>query len=145
NKQKREERVNIPIMIQCNLYSFKEYEDCYFLLSSDRKLSEVPKKITNKLLGKPVFLKTLNIKKNDAYCGLDIAAAYKDLREKGLNERQIEVLREMVNREREITNKEYRERFDISKATAYRDLKELVERGFIESGGEGRSKHYSAQ
>lgn len=67
-----------------------------------------------------------------------------DLREKGLNDRQIEVLRDIVNRKRKITNKEYREQFDISKATAYRDLKELVEKGFIETAGEGRSKHYSA-
>ncbi len=68
-----------------------------------------------------------------------------DLRESGLNERQIKALRDMVNRKQKITNKEYRERFDVSKATAYRDLKYLVEEGFIESKGEGRSQYYSAQ
>lgn len=67
-----------------------------------------------------------------------------DLREIGLNKRQIEALALMVNEGKQLTNREYRERFKISKATAYRDLKKLVEEGFVEERGKGRSKNYSA-
>jgi ribosomal protein S30 len=45
-----------------------------------------------------------------------------DLRELGLNERQIEALRLMANERRELSNKEYRELFSVSRPTAARDL-----------------------
>lgn len=66
-----------------------------------------------------------------------------DLREKGLNERQIEALRVMVNENKSLTNKEYRQQFDISRQTATRDLTELEEKGFVVGKGQGRSKHYT--
>ena len=65
-----------------------------------------------------------------------------DLREKGLNERQIEALRLMVNEGKSLTNKEYRQKFDISRQTATRDLTELEEKDFVVGKGKGRSKHY---
>jgi len=65
-----------------------------------------------------------------------------DLREKGLNERQIEALRVMVNENKSLTNKEYRQQFDISRQTATRDLTELEEKGFVVGKGKRRSKHY---
>lgn len=68
-----------------------------------------------------------------------------DLREEGLNERQIRVLERMVNEGEEMTNKKYRELFDISKKTANRDLNGLLEKNFIERHGSGRSVYYSAR
>lgn len=44
-----------------------------------------------------------------------------DLKELGLNERQVEALRWMVNEGRPITNREYCELFEVSTATATRD------------------------
>ena len=52
-----------------------------------------------------------------------------DLRELGLNERQIEALRLMVNEGQELSNKEYRKMFGVSRQTATRDLRGLVEVG----------------
>ena len=54
-------------------------------------------------------------------------AGVTDLRELGLNERQIEALRLMVNEGRERSNKEYREVFGVATRTASRDLMQLVE------------------
>jgi ATP-dependent DNA helicase RecG len=68
-----------------------------------------------------------------------------DLKELGLNERQIEALRLMVNEGREMTNRTYREMFDISRQTATRDLKELVGTGWAREIGSGRSLCYAAK
>ncbi len=65
-----------------------------------------------------------------------------DLREKGLNERQIEALRLIVNERKSLTNKDYRQKFDISRQTATRDLTELEEKNFVVGKGKRRSKHY---
>ena len=56
-------------------------------------------------------------------------AGVTDLRELGLNERQIEALRLMVNEGRELSNKEYRQMFGVATRTASRDLMELVKTG----------------
>ena len=68
-----------------------------------------------------------------------------DLRALGLNERQIEALRLMVNEGRELGNKEYRETFGISRPTAARDLSKLVETGWVQGIGKGRSLRYAAR
>lgn len=68
-----------------------------------------------------------------------------DLRALGLNERQIEALRLMVNEGRELSNKEYRETFGISRPTAARDLRKLVETGWVQEIGKGRSLRYAAR
>jgi ATP-dependent DNA helicase RecG len=67
-----------------------------------------------------------------------------DLRELGLNERQIEALRLMVNEGWELTNRQYREMFDITDRTALRDLDGLVEIGQIQRIGKGRGVRYVA-
>ena len=67
-----------------------------------------------------------------------------DLKELGLNERQVEALRLMVNEGDEMTNRQYREMFDITARTALRDLKGLVEAGQVRQVGQGRSVRYVA-
>jgi ATP-dependent DNA helicase RecG len=59
----------------------------------------------------------------------------------GLNERQARVLAILAEGGR-ITNREYRELFGISNATAYADLTGLVEKGLIERAGVGRGAFY---
>lgn len=66
------------------------------------------------------------------------------MRELGLNDRQIDALRLMVNDGEKMTNKKYRNEFGVSNATAYRDLKEMLDLDFLEETGEGRNKEYSA-
>jgi len=67
-----------------------------------------------------------------------------DLQELGLNERQVEALRLMVNEAQELTNRQYREMFDVTARTALRDLKGLVEAGQVRQVGEGHSVRYVA-
>jgi ATP-dependent DNA helicase RecG len=67
-----------------------------------------------------------------------------DLRDLGLNERQIEALRLMVNENQAITNREYCELFGVSTATATRDLSELRDLGQATRVGRGRSTRYVA-
>jgi len=67
-----------------------------------------------------------------------------DLRELGLNERQIEALRLMVNADEEMTNRRCREMFDITYRTAVRDLNDLVEKGQARRVGQGRGTRYIA-
>ena len=67
-----------------------------------------------------------------------------DLRSLGLNERQIEALRLMVNEKKELTNQLYREMFGITDRTALRDLNGLVAVGYVQRVGEGRRVHYIA-
>jgi ATP-dependent DNA helicase RecG len=69
-------------------------------------------------------------------------AGVTDLRMLGLNERQIEALRLMVNEGHELSNKEYRERFDVTSVTAFRDLTQVVELGLARSEGAGRGRKY---
>ncbi|MFO8108949.1 MAG: hypothetical protein R6U17_00260 [Thermoplasmata archaeon] len=63
------------------------------------------------------------------------------LREKGLNERQIEAVK-YVKKEGNIKNKIYRDFFDVSKRTATSDLTELVEMGILKKEGKGRGTEY---
>jgi ATP-dependent DNA helicase RecG len=67
-----------------------------------------------------------------------------DLRFLGLNERQIEALRLMVNEGRELTNKEYRQLFGVTNVTAFRDLSQLVKVGQAKVIGSGRGRKYRA-
>ncbi|EEB75065.1 helix-turn-helix domain-containing protein [Thermococcus sp. AM4] len=64
------------------------------------------------------------------------------LRELGLNERQVKAVL-YVKEKGSITNREYREMFEVSPVTAARDLKDLVEKGILKRmGGTGRSVRY---
>ncbi len=57
---------------------------------------------------------------------------------------QVEALRLMVNEGEEMTNRQYREMFDISYRTAARDLNGLVDLGQARQIGQGRSTSYVA-
>lgn len=59
-----------------------------------------------------------------------------------LNKRQIDALRLMINEKKRLTNKEYRELFNVSKITAVRDLSKLAKEGLIVESGKGRSLCY---
>ncbi len=65
-----------------------------------------------------------------------------DLKELGLNRRQINALKLMVNERRKLTNRQYREMFNVSKPTATRDLTQLVKENLIREVGKGRSIAY---
>jgi len=59
------------------------------------------------------------------------------LREKGLNERQIKAV-QYIRKKGSISNKEYQDLFNVSRATATRDMKSLEEKGIIKSEGTGK-------
>ncbi|MCD6441967.1 hypothetical protein J7L24_00220 [bacterium] len=65
-----------------------------------------------------------------------------NLKKLGLNERQIEALKSMINKGVIFTNKKYRECFKIGNATAKRDLTKLVKSGLIKQVGAGRTTKY---
>lgn len=68
-----------------------------------------------------------------------------DLRELGLNARQIEALRLMVNERKQLTIATYLEVFkNIVKKTAIRDLKKLVETGFVKKVGYKKGAYFCA-
>ncbi|MBM4467597.1 MAG: hypothetical protein FJ014_18925 [Chloroflexi bacterium] len=67
-----------------------------------------------------------------------------DLRTLGLNERQIEALRLMVNERQKLTNRQYREIFGITDRTALRDFTGLIAVGYAQRVGEGPSAYYIA-
>lgn len=68
-----------------------------------------------------------------------------DLKELGLNERQIGALRLMVNEKKELTNAKYRKLFKVSNQTFVRDMRLISGLGFIVSEGQGRSIRYRAK
>jgi len=100
-------------------------------------------------LGEPVFEERASFFKvtfygpGDRILDLIPRAGVTDLRELGLNERQIEALRLMVNEGRKLSNKEYREMFGVTYVTAYRDLAALVELGLARAEGAGRGRKYA--
>jgi ATP-dependent DNA helicase RecG len=65
-----------------------------------------------------------------------------DLRELGLNDRQIKALAMMVNEGKVFTNEIYQETFDISKNTALRDLRSLLKAKQIIREGRGKATKY---
>jgi len=67
-----------------------------------------------------------------------------NLKELGLNERQIEALRIMVNEKKAMTNAIYREMFKTSDRSALRDLKDLIQKGLVKRKGKRRAAEYEA-
>ncbi len=67
-----------------------------------------------------------------------------DLKELGLNERQIKALEMMVNEGLVFTNKMYQEIFKLERRTASRDLKKLFDLKQITKIGSGRGTKYKA-
>lgn len=68
-----------------------------------------------------------------------------DLKELGLNERQIESLKLMVNEGKRFSNREYRKAFNVSNQTFVRDMKALTKLEFVTTAGVGRSLKYKAK
>jgi len=68
-----------------------------------------------------------------------------DLKAMGLNERQAEALGKMINEGHEFTNTSYRERFNVSKNTATRDLQALLDTGWVKTTGVGKGTRYGAK
>lgn len=68
-----------------------------------------------------------------------------DLKDLGLNNRQIEALKMMVNEKVVFTNSLYQETFNVSQKTAARDLKELVTQNQALILGKGRGTKYKAK
>jgi ATP-dependent DNA helicase RecG len=68
-----------------------------------------------------------------------------DLKKLGLNDRQIEALRLMVNERTIFSNKAYRDHFKVSNQTFVRDMKLMTEMGQIKSTGKGRALKYLAK
>ena len=67
-----------------------------------------------------------------------------DLRELGLNERQIEALRLMVNEGKIMTNRQYRKIFKITDRTTLRDLDFLLKKGLVKKEGFKKDAIYKA-
>ncbi|MFW6120000.1 MAG: RNA-binding domain-containing protein [Petrotogales bacterium] len=63
------------------------------------------------------------------------------LREKDLNERQIEAVKYLEKNER-IERKTYSDIFDVGATTAYKELDEMREKGIIKRKGKGRGTYY---
>lgn len=68
-----------------------------------------------------------------------------DLKKLGLNERQIEALRLMVNEKKRMTIAAYVSVFkEISSKTAIRDLKQLIDSGFVQKVGYKKGAYFCA-
>ena len=67
-----------------------------------------------------------------------------NLKKLGLNERQIKALRMMINEKKVFTNTLYQQTFGVSRRTALRDLKGLVELNQIIMIGIGKGAKYKA-
>ena len=67
-----------------------------------------------------------------------------DLREHGLNNRQIKALTYIFDRGM-MSHTEYCALFDVSNFTAFKELKELVDKGFVKQHGRGLDSHYEIQ
>lgn len=66
-----------------------------------------------------------------------------ELEKMGLNERQIGAVLYMANAGR-ITNREYQDRWSVSRVTAFRELAQLVEKQlFLKHGHTGKSTFYT--
>ena len=65
----------------------------------------------------------------------------KDLKQENINSRQFKAVK-YLQKHGQIQSHEYSERFDCSRDTAVRDLKELVDKGIIETQGSGPQLRY---
>ncbi|HDP70174.1 MAG TPA: DUF4062 domain-containing protein [Actinobacteria bacterium] len=68
-----------------------------------------------------------------------------DLQELGLNDRQIEALRLMINEGQILSNKKFRQLFRVTNKTASTDLNALVRKGMAQVRGRGRNVEYLAK
>lgn len=68
-----------------------------------------------------------------------------DLKELGLNERQIGSLTLMVNEKKTFTIADYAEKFKVNEKTARRDLKRLADMDFVEKVGATKNAYFKAR
>lgn len=68
-----------------------------------------------------------------------------DLKKLGLNERQIDALRLMINEKKAMEIVGYCKRFKVNEKTARRDFKKLIETGFIEKIGASKGAFFKAK
>lgn len=68
-----------------------------------------------------------------------------NLKELGLNERQIKALKLMVNERKKFYIKDYIKEFNISKRTAIRDFEKLVKKGFVIKIGTWKGAYFIAK
>ena len=68
-----------------------------------------------------------------------------DLKKLGLNDRQIEALRLMVNDKKTMEILVYCERFQVNEKTARRDLKKLIGTGLVEKIGSTKGAFFKAK
>jgi predicted HTH transcriptional regulator len=68
-----------------------------------------------------------------------------DLKAMGLNKRQIEALRLMINEKVVFSNKEYVKRFNVTRKTAARDFNLLKKLGYIQYEGTTKNRKYKAE
>ncbi|MEW6327951.1 MAG: hypothetical protein AB1487_10240 [Thermodesulfobacteriota bacterium] len=54
------------------------------------------------------------------------------------------ILRDILSRRKTISNAEYREKFGLSRHEAYRELKRIMEEGYLTLEGKGRGANYKA-
>ena len=71
-------------------------------------------------------------------------AGVTDLRDLGLNERQVQALALKGNEGKELSNRQYCDLFGVTYTTAFRDLSALVRTGQARKIGSGRASRYGA-
>jgi len=64
-----------------------------------------------------------------------------NLKDLGLNDRQIKILK-ILHESGSLTRKEYEDKLSTSKVTAFRDLRELEQKGMIKTEGKGKQTRY---
>lgn len=67
-----------------------------------------------------------------------------DLKQLNLNDRQIKALELLIDKGQTLTNSIYQKEFGVSRQTASRDLKDLIDKGQIYSTGKGKGTKYMA-
>lgn len=67
-----------------------------------------------------------------------------DLRKQGLNDRQIKALAYAFDKHM-ISHKEYCQLFEVNNFTAFKELKEMVDKGFLKQQGKGLDSNYELQ
>ena len=68
-----------------------------------------------------------------------------DLLKIGLNTRQIDILKAMINEKKKITINDYSKQFMINEKTARRDLQELIKRDFIKKVGATKGSYFQVK
>ncbi len=68
-----------------------------------------------------------------------------DLKKLGLNERQIEALRIMINEKKALEIDDYCKKFKVTEKTARRDFKKMIAIGYVEKIGSTKGAYFKAK